>query len=382
MPLAERKGGAELLLLHLLNASRGEPDLEYSVAFLNDGSMVEEVRRCCPHVKVFRAGRLRDLHRWIITVADLAAWLRKQKADLVMSWMSTAHLYGAPAALLAGLPNVWWQHGFAPRSWLERVIAWLPCRETFCCSAAVARWQRSLSAKASCVVIHPGVDQTVFDPLLIPMQRQRVELGLPEEGLIVGMIGRLQQWKGMDVFVEAAAEIARERSDVHFLIVGGAHALEPAYPAALAQRIGERGLADRVTLAGFQPNPALWMNACNVIVHASVTPEPFGMVILEAMALGKVVIASAAGGPLEVVEHGVNGYLSPPGDAPELTNALRHALTVGIDDSELRNKARLTASRFSMERFASEVAGHLRRIVQSTTGEGARSPKCQPRASA
>jgi glycosyltransferase involved in cell wall biosynthesis len=170
----------------------------------------------------------------------------------------------------------------------------------------------------------------------------------------------------MDVFVDAAAMIARERSDVNFVVVGGPHALEPGYPEELARRIAGHGLTDRVRLTGFQSAPAAWMNACDVVVHASITPEPFGIVILEAMALGKVVIASAAGGPLEVVVHGVNGFLSPPGDAAELANTIRHALAVGIDNPEMRSQARLTAGRFSMEHFATEVAQHLRRIVQRT----------------
>src|SRR5947209_3397098 len=147
MPLAERRGGAELLLLHLLKASRTDPSVEYGVAFLNDGPMAEEARAWCPLVKTFQAGRLRHLHRLVGTIARLAAWLREERFEIVMSWMSTGHLYGAPAALLAGVPNVWWQWGFADRSLVERMVEWMPSAETFCCSAAVERLQGKLAPR-------------------------------------------------------------------------------------------------------------------------------------------------------------------------------------------------------------------------------------------
>lgn len=367
MPLAERKGGAELLLVHLLKASHEKRSTEYGVAFLNDGPMVAEVRVCCPLVKVFRAGRIRHLHRWVRTILGLTAWVREERFEMVMSWMSTGHLYGGPAAMLAGVPNVWWQHGFADNSALEKLIAWMPTAATLCCSAAVESRQGKAYPKATRIVIHPGVDLQVFDPDFLPAaHEQRDALGLPEDGFLVGLVGRMQKWKGMDVFVDAAAILAKERSDVKFVIVGGTHALEPDYPAELSRRIAAHSLNERISLAGFQPDPAAWMNACDVLVHASITPEPFGMVILEAMALGKVVIASAAGGPLEIVVHGVNGYLAAPGDAAELANTIRQALEVGVRDSNLRAQARETAGRFSIRHFADAVGNQLRQIIDGS----------------
>ena len=375
MPLAERKGGAELLLLHLLSARADHTSIEYGVAFLNDGPMVDEARAVCPLVRVFRAGRVRHVHLWVATICGLTKWVREERFDIIMSWMSTGHLYGGPAAMLAGVSNVWWQHGFADRSALERLIAWLPTTAIFCCSAAVERSQSKASPKTARIVIHPGINLKKFDSFLLPAAReQRIALGLPEAGFLVGIVGRLQRWKGMDVFVDAAAMIAHERSDVQFVIVGGSHALEPGYPAEVARRIAERDLGEYVQLAGFQPESVAWMNACDVVVHASITPEPFGMVIVEAMALGKVVIASAAGGPLEIVNNGVNAYLSTPGDAAELAKALRHALQVGVQDVSLQNNARLTAGRFSMNRFAEAVAYELGCIAHAA--------ECKPKAAA
>lgn len=359
MPLAEQKGGAELLLLHLLKANQATDRMQYCVAFLSDGPMVNQVRAFTPKVRIFRAGRLRQLNLYVLTVFRLAQWFRRERIEMVMSWMSMAHLYGSPASVLVGLRNVWWQHGFADRSPIERVTEWLPSSRTLCCSAAVQAAQQKLSARAS-VVIHPAVDLSVFDPDALPLPvEQRKRLSLPKVTFLIGLFGRLQRWKGMDTFVEAAALLAHERSDVHFLIVGGEHALEPAYAHELSKRVESLGLRKRITMTGFQANPSEWMNACDIVVHASIKAEPFGMVILEAMALGKIVIAAKAGGPLEIMQHGINGYLFNPGDALALAAAMRAGVNGGSINASLQNKARLTASQFSISRFADRVSEHL-----------------------
>ncbi len=363
MPLAEQKGGAELLLLHLLKGNQQAIREEYGVAFLTNGPLPAQAQALASRVEVFPAGRLRQIHRYVATVFRLARWLRREKFDIVMSWMSMGHLYGSPASVLAGLPNVWWQHGFPGRSLIERLTAWAPSRGIFCCSAAVETAQGKLSPLSSRTVIHPAVDLQVFDPTSFPQPEcARVRLGLPETGFIIGTVGRLQRWKGMDIFVESAAQVVKERSDVHFVIVGGAHALEPGYARELTDRVARSGLSTYITLAGFQRNPAEWMNACDIVVHASTAPEPFGMVILEAMALGKIVIASAAGGPLEIVEHGVNGYLSPPGNAAALAANILMVLSAGNFKS-LREQARSTARLFSINHFAAKVSEEIRRVA-------------------
>lgn len=165
------------------------------------------------------------------------------------------------------------------------------------------------------VLIHDGID-----PGRVVVHREpsalRRELGFGDSEPVIGMVGNLKPWKGQHVFVDAFAQVASRHPAARGLIVG-AHA-DPGYVEQLRRTLDRHGLGARVVFAGYQSHPIDYMAAMNVVVHASVEPEPFGIVITEAMALGKPVIASAHGGPLDIVEDGVTGFLTEPGEPAAL----------------------------------------------------------------
>ena len=121
----------------------------------------------------------------------------------------------------------------------------------------------------------------------------------------------------MHTVVEAMPGVLGSHPEAHAVIVGGDHPLEPGYREQLRSLIASHGIADRVHLAGYQPDARDWMATFDVAVHAS-DNEPFGLVVLEAMALGKPLVAGARGGPAEIVRDGVDGFLVEYGDASML----------------------------------------------------------------
>ncbi len=360
MPLAEQRGGAELMLLHLLRANKQGPQVEYQVAFLEDGPMVADVQALGYPVQVFRAGHLRQASQFLTTVRALKGWMQREKVQIAMSWMAKAHLYAGPAAKMAGVPAIWWQHGIPDGHWLDRCVTALPTRKIFCCSQIAQRAQQRLSPKRETCVIYPAADLDSLAPSVLPsMAEARQKVGLPEAGPIIGIVCRLQRWKGVHVFLDAVAQVAQIRSDAYFVVVGGTHALEPEYPGVLAAQVKRLKMDEKLRFAGYQANSALWMQAMNVVVHASVDAEPFGMVVIEAMALGKTVIASKAGGPLEIVEDGVDGFLTPPGDAATLAETILQVISAPTLPQTFSQAARQKAATFSTERLALEVARNL-----------------------
>ena len=364
MPLAEQRGGAELMLMHLLQANRLGPQVEYQVAFLEDGPMVAEARDLGYNVRVFPAGHFRDLSRQIRTIVGLRHWFKQEKMQGVMSWMSKAHLYAGPAAFLAGIPSVWWQHGIPRTDIIDWWVTRLPAKMVFCCSKAAQAAQQTLTPLRTTRVINPAVDLARFDPGLLPTPAEaRRQLELPEKGPLIGIVCRLQRWKGVHVFLAAAAQVARSHPEVNFVVVGGAHALEPEYPKALAEQVQTLGLSEKAFFAGYQADSALWMQALDVVVHASVQAEPFGMVVIEALALGKLVIASKAGGPLEVVEEGVDGLLTEPGNVPALAAALNQVLEAHSTHPAMQKAARQKARCYGTDRLATDLAWNLQKIL-------------------
>ena len=189
-----------------------------------------------------------------------------------------------------------------------------------------------------------------------------MKLGLPADGPLIGMAGRLQRWKGMHLFIAAIARVRESRPDVRAVIVGGVHETEPQYDAELRAQVHTLGLDRAVTFAGFQPNVAEWMQAMDVFVHAS-DREPFGIVVVEAMALGKPVVAGADGGPAEIITDGENGLLVPYGD----TGSLAHAILRYLDDHAFATRvgaaARIRAAVFDDRSFAANIIAALRESV-------------------
>ena len=151
----------------------------------------------------------------------------------------------------------------------------------------------------------------------------RAELGVADGQVLFGSFGRLQRWKGQDVFVAAAAEVARARPDARFVVVGGSvFGLEPEYFEHLRQEAARQGLGDRIRFTGFRQDVPRLMAACDVVCHTSRVAEPFGLVIIEAMALGRAVIATRGGGPSEIVASPEDGLLVPPEDVAALAEAM------------------------------------------------------------
>ena len=238
MPLAEQRGGAELALMHLMQQGRGV-GIEWLLIFLKHGPMVEQVARLGIAVHVIDAGRLREPHRFIGAVLKIARLARREKVQMIFGWMGIAHLYGATAARLAGVPTAWYQHGIPlDKHWIDRMATLLPAVGILTCSQAVADAQAQLSPRRPLRVIYPGVELERFDPGLLPSpQESKRRLGLPTEELIIGIVGRLQHWKGIHVLIEAMPEILRTHPASHCVVVGGDHAQEPEYSAFLRERI-------------------------------------------------------------------------------------------------------------------------------------------------
>jgi glycosyltransferase involved in cell wall biosynthesis len=153
----------------------------------------------------------------------------------------------------------------------------------------------------------------------------RAELQVAPGQPLVGIVCRLDPWKGVDDFLAAASEVARADHEAAFAVIGGPIVGQEAYEDALKNSARELGLGGRVRFSGWRYGPADMPDvhrALDVLVLASREPEPFGLVLLEAMATAKPVIATARGGPLDIVENGRTGDLVPPRDPAALARAI------------------------------------------------------------
>ncbi len=313
---------------------------------------------------VLASHRTREVHRSIGTVALVARLLRSTEADVVLSNMDKGHLYGGSAALLARCPAVLWQQGIPtgskriPSGAIGKLAAAVPKVSVMAsCQAAVVA-QRALT-RVPVHKVHLGINVDEVAAASGRGLKIRASLGWLGE-TVIGIVGRLQPWKGQEVFLKAADLLAAKRPSLRFCVVGGAIlGSEGPYEADLRAYVQKnRVLRDRVYFAGHQDDAYAWMDALDIVVHASFG-EPFGLVLVEAMALAKPLVATNVAGPTEIVVEGESGLLVPPGDANALAAALGRVLDEPGLAGHLSVEARARAQLFTEEKMTAHAAAVL-----------------------
>lgn len=367
MPLGTALGGGEEMLRQLLREGRGL-GIEWIVVFLRDGPLMAEARGFGIECHVVDAGRFRQIFKRLSAIRQVAALARRVRADLCFGWMVAGQATAGPAALLAGLPCGWYQVGTPRPDALDRFATLLPAVGILALSRDGQAAQARIWPHRPVSLVHPGA---ALGALEITRERDpaglRVTLGLPLDRQVVGIVGRLQRWKGIHVFLDALAAVRRARPSVHGVVVGGAHETEPEHADELRAQARALGLADAVTFAGFQSNAAEWMQAMDVVVHAS-DREPFGIVVVEAMALGKPVVAGASGGPAEIITDGRDGLLTPFGDSAALARAIERYLADPAFAARTGAAARARADAFSDRTYAEHVVTAIRSMAAARPG--------------
>lgn len=323
---ANRIGGVETNLLALLRFHRRE-HIQPHVIFLEEGEFVDRVRTI-PGLDtvVFRRGRMRNPVGVLRTIGQIVRYVRKHQIDILVSNNFQAFIYGGIAAKLARVKSVFWAHAIVDEGHVRDPIIWLamrlPADLGLANSAATAKGLKQHWNGTRVAVIHCGLDTGFFSPR--PRSKEVLEtFGIPPHAFVVTMIGRIQPWKGQLVFVQAAEHIALIDPESYFLVVGA-----PTFPADFTylekvKRAADRLLRQgRIIFAGFRDDIPDIIASSDIIIHGSITPEPFGIVIAEAMAMEKPVVATNGGGVREIVVDGETGLLVPPGDVTAMVHAI------------------------------------------------------------
>ena len=297
------------------------------------GRSIQEVTRFCGLASLLKA---------VPACTALARKVRRQTcgADIVYANSQKAFVVSALATFFSRGVLIWHLHDMLTADHfhpvLRKLAVLLANKRTSAVianSRATAEAFRQCGGTAKTVVIYNGIAA----PVLTDAERRSAERFLHgalhcPEGRTAGVFSRLAEWKGQHVAIEAARRVP----GMHLLLVGGAlfHD-EKVYEASLRRQAADAGLADRVHFLGFRDDVPALMAAVDAVLHTSVTPEPFGRVIVEGMLAKKPVVATAAGGALEIVADGENGILVPPGDAEALAATLQHIFSVPTDVEQM-----------------------------------------------
>jgi len=197
-------------------------------------------------------------------------------------------------------------------------------------------------------VIHSGVDLTAFSNARINAPAMREKLGISPEAFVVGTAGRLTPIKGQKYLLEAAAIISPRKPDLFFVFLGDGE-LAPE----LSKMASSRGIKNVMFLGWRQDVPEV-MSTFDIFVLPSLN-EGMGKVLVEAMALGKPIVASDVGGIPDLVIHNHNGLLVPPADVEGLVNSINELLHDPIKRKEMGDRGKVVAADYSAEAMIQKI---------------------------
>lgn len=353
--------GGELALLRLIPSL----DVDALVVLGEEGPLAERLRERGIAVEIlpFSARSLPRANVGAVLPAVAAVayafrlrrLLRRVRPDLVHTNSLKAALYGGVAGRLAGVPVLWHVRDRLAADYLPpRALRITQLAARLLPSAAIA------NSKATAATLPAGLHTDVIASAVQP------GMASDRNGHAgrIAIVGRIAPWKGQDVFLRAFAS-AFPDGDETAVLVGAPlfGAGEEAYERSLHTLAAELGLGDRVEFRGFREDVAAELRSTDVLVHASVLPEPFGQVIVEGMAAGVPVVAARAGGPAEVISDDVDGLLYEPGDVAELAAALRRVTGDRALRDRLSAAGRDKAASFSPERIAAQTTDAYRRLL-------------------
>jgi len=215
------------------------------------------------------------------------------------------------------------------------------------------------------VCIHNGVDLNQFSAEALKKALVRKQFGIPDHAKVVGITGRLTWWKGYREFIDTASAVCEKREDVYFLAVGGETYGEGEEAEQIRSYAEEQNLGSHLIFTGFQKDISGCLSAMDIFVYPAYA-EAFGMVLIEAMAMGLPVVASDCDGIPEIVEHGKTGTLVPARQSEPVTKAILDLLSNEPKRMAYSKAARVRVrDHFSLDRMVIQTEKLYNQLIET-----------------
>ena len=358
-------GGTEL---HILNLSEQLQKRGYDVTVAcRPGRWVEERATAMglPTVPI----RVMRQHDWQ-DFALLRQFLREHKTDVLHVHWSSDIVVPGYAALREHIPvRIMSRH--MPYPFKSRAGSWLYSRFLYTRLVPVSNSVRETLIKAGVPdrkiqVIHHGTDVEAFAHITEDRKEMRASLGILEDSVAVGIVGRIAPEKGHAVLLEAFEKV-HTRYPIQLVVVGNGPDEE-----LIRARVAQMGLADKVLFTGFRDDVNNVLNALDVVTVPSTWNEPCSAVVQQGMALSKPIIGTRAGGTPEMVLDDQTGFLVPPSDSDALADALARM----AGDAFLRKRLGAAGKErveelFSLRVMTDKIEALYQREYENARGESA-----------
>ncbi len=395
-------GGAEVCLLDMMaSLQREQPGWQFALIVAQDGPLLQRATAMGvaakvlpfppslarlgdskpPDGKMARASSIAKLAAGTFAASNYSRKLRRSikefAPDVLHSNSLKMNVLGVWAKS-ARLPIVWHLHDYvSSRPIMSKAMRFYSSN----CAAMLANSDSVCDDARSVFANHPGIhtlynaiDTQEFAPEGATVDLDRLcNLQPPAQPIIrIGLLATMAWWKGHKDFIRALALLGNQPGIRGYIIGGPLYHSEGSQVALgeLRQFAKELRIQDRIGFTGFIDRPATAMRSLDIVVHASTRPEPFGRVIVEAMACSRPVITTAIGGAAELIDAGRNALTFRMGDPADLAKRI----TELADNEELRKQLgaagrKAAVERFDRQRLGSQLAGIYRRVVEDASSE-------------
>jgi len=343
-------GGGQISLLEFLthmDRARYDP----LVIVGEKGRLKHEVQKLGVECQVIPMPSFKKLNPFLSLAGfcRIFNYARKKKVKIIHCNTSRATLYAGPAAKILGISIVW--HVRIPHSdnLLDRLLVPLCSRIIAVSQVVKGRFDRFKKAKVE--VVYNGVDIKAFLPGSVKKDVKN-KLQIRSEDIVIGTVGRLSPEKGFEYLLIAIRDVINVYPSVKVLIAGNGN---EKYRFYLQERIDELKLSSKIILTGFYEDVPQILRCMDIYCLPSLS-EGFNRSLLEAMACGLPVVATNAGGNVEIIQDGANGFLVPPGNPEALASTIIELLQ---DIEKARNMGlkgrQLVEKNFSIEKNVKKI---------------------------
>jgi len=357
---AEKKGGAEQSLIHLINFLDTS---KYRIYLLcpESASYLREIRTAYAHFPL----RLNSIKKrlgfgYAETVLRIRAFVKKNRIGIVHANGWRAPWYAAPLKFLADCKLVW-HHRDHTHLWMFNRVLPKFFDQVICISRFVADSVEG----GNKTIIYNGVDPELA---AAPKRRRFME----DDTLVIGTFGRIVEWKRYDLVIEAVKKLADDKKYNWKLLIVGDTSVDgsDAYYDGLIRQVEAYGLEENVVFYGYTPAPIDVMKACDLTVNFSLN-EPFGRVIIESLLAQTPVIVADSGGAPEIIRETGGGFIVKDGDVDALYRVIRRVYDKAVNHEALAGEGYAgVIERFHMKAIARKVEGTYRSLQARPEASG------------
>ena len=260
------------------------------------------------------------------------------------------------------------QRGFIQVGRIEKIIVKL-FDKIICISKAIETNLKENGIRNNLATIYNTIDTNDFKSKITNDSNcVRKKIGIEGHSPIIGMVGNFHEWKGQIVVIRAVDKLRLKYKKIVCLIIGGVSTNfknNILYYEKVKKEIDDKKLGKNVIITGYRPDVANLINALDVMIHASIEPEPFGRVIIEGMSLKKPVIATDLGGAREIIEDGISGILVPPNSPNVLAEKIEYLLEHPHFKNEIVANALIRVKEiFGFNHFVREINSLYKQILR------------------